>query len=131
MHVVTKTETINLFLGNNDCTCVKMDCKGALNVAISNSDPNQSDALCPVFTNAASTCYSPSTCHQFNDASFFHICEDNSSSRCIYRLCFGNVTEQLNGIRLDFFILNKIVCVSLSTFYNARVYIRSLMIKGN
>lgn len=130
-HIVTKTETINLLLASNDCvdTCVEMDCRGGLNVAISTPDPNRSDDLCPVFTDTASTCYNPSSCHQFNDTSFFYICEHNySSSRCTYKVCFKNVTEQLNGTRLDFFVLKKIC--SSSTAYT-RVYVRSMKIKGN
>ena len=58
--VITKTKTVNLLLGNMACniTTARIDCQGALNV-ISNPDPNQSDALYPVFTNTTSTCYSP------------------------------------------------------------------------
>ena len=130
MHAVTETEIINLLLGNNDCTCVKIDCQGALNIAISNPDPDQSDALCPVFTNNASSCYSPRSCHQFNDISFFQICQNTSNSSCVYRICFGNITKQLNGTRLDFFVLKKIIC-NFSIAYNTRVYIRSLKINGN
>ena len=126
---MTETETINLLLGNNNCTCIEIECQGALNIAISNPDPSQADILCPVY---GDTCYSPTKCGHFNDTPFFQICENPpQSSECTYNMCFGNnITEQLNGTRLDFFTLNKTICGS-ATVYSARVYIRSFEIKGN
>ena len=44
-----------------------LDCQGALNVAISNPDPNEVDIICPVYGN---TCYSPEICHGCNDVPF-------------------------------------------------------------
>ena len=124
---MTETETINLILGNNNCTCIAMECQGALNVAISKPD-SQTDILCPVYGN---TCYTPTRCGHFNDAPFFRICENPSQSlECIYNMCFGNITEELNGTRMDFFVLNKTICES-APVYSASVYIRSFEIKGN
>ena len=115
---------MNLLLGNNDCTCIEMDCQGALNVAISNPDPNEVDIICPVYGN---TCYSPEICHGFNGVPFFNICETSMSS-CKLNLCFRNVSEVLNNSRLDFFVSEKVVCDI--TVYTARTYIRSFEIRG-
>jgi hypothetical protein len=102
-----------------------MDCEGALNVAISNPDSNQVDIICPVY---GSTYYSPERCHGFNDTPFFSINEMSGSSGC--NICFGNVSEGLNNSRLDFFVSERTVCVSLLTTYTARKYIRSFEIRG-
>ena len=122
---VTEIETINLLMGHNNCTCIEMDCQGALNVAISNSDPNQLDIVCPVY---GDTCYSPERCHGFNDTPFFSICETSESSDCKFNLCFGNISEVFNNSRLDFFVSEKVICDI--TVYTARRYIRSFEIKG-
>ena len=103
-----------------------MDCRGALNVAISNPDPNQVDILCPVY---GDTCYSPQICHGFNEVPFFNICEVSRSSDCKLNICFGNVSEVLNNTRLDFFVSEKVICDI--NVYNARTYIRSFEIEGN
>ena len=125
---MTETETINLLLGNNNCTCVEMDCQGGLNVAISNPDPNQLDIVCPVY---ADTCYSPEKCNGFNDTSYFNICEQSSeSSECKYKLCFGNISEKLNNSRLDFYVSERSICQETLTLYYARKYIKSLEIQG-
>ena len=104
-----------------------MDCRGALNVAISNFDPNQVDIICPVY---GDTCYSPERCHGFNDTPFFSICEtsESSGSDCKFNLCFGNISKVLNNSRLDFFVSEKVICDI--TAYTARRYIRSFEIKG-
>ena len=101
-----------------------MECQGALNVAISNPDPNQLDIICPVYED---TCYSPERCHGFNDIPFFSICE-TSISGCKLNMCFGNISEILNNSRLDFFVSEKVICDI--TVYTARTYIRSFEIKG-
>ena len=125
-YAVTETETINLLLGNNNCTCVEMECQRALNVAISNSDPNQMDIICPVYAN---TCYSPESCRGFNDIPFFTICEvfESPDLECTLRICFGNVSEALNNSRLDFFVSRRVIC---NTIYAARTYIKSFEIIG-
>ncbi len=109
-----------------------MDCEGALNVAISNHDPNQEDIICPVY--AASTCYSPERCNRFNGIPFFSICEvfEHPHSDCKLRMCFDNVSEILNNSRLDFFLAEKVICRnSAFVIYFARRYIRSFEIKGD
>ena len=129
IHAVSRTETVNLLLGNNDCTCVEMDCQGALNVTISNPDPNEVDIICPVY---GDTCYSPEICHSFIGIPFFNICETSMSenSKCKLNLCFRNVSEALNNTRLDFFISEKVICDTTDTVYTARTYIRSFDIRG-
>lgn len=129
-YAVTMTETINLYLGNNNCTCVELDCQRGLSFAISNPDPNQVDIICPVY---ASTCYSPERCSRFNGIPFFSICEtfEHPDSDCKLRMCFGNVSEILNNSRLDFFLSEKVICRNLGTIYFARRYIRSFEIKGD
>ena len=108
-------------------TCVEMDYQGALNVAISNPDPNLVDIICPVY---GDMCYSPERCHGFNEIPFFSICEtlmsENSDGKL--NMCFGNVSEILNNSRLDFFVSEKVICDI--TIYTARTYIRSFEIKG-
>ena len=111
------TEAINLFLGNNNCTCVELDCqRGSLSIAISNPDPNQEDIICPVY---AGTCYSPERCHRFNGIPFFSICEifEHPDSDCKLRICFGNVSETLNNSRLDFFLSEKVICGNFAFDY--------------
>ena len=130
-YAVTTTETINLYLGNNNCTCVEMDCQqGPLSIAISNPDPNQEDIICPLY---AGTCYSPERCNRFNGIPFFNICEifEHPDSDCKLRICFGNVSEILNNSRLDFFLSEKVICGNLGFVYFARRYIRSFEIKGD
>ena len=106
-----------------------MDCRGALNVAISNPDPNQVDIICPVYGNMS---YSPERCHGFNSVPFFNIREvsvsNSETSSCKLNMCFGNVSEVLNNSRLDFFVLEKVICDI--TVYTARTYVRSFEIKG-
>ena len=126
---VTKTEIISLVLGDNKCTCIEIECQGSLNVAISNPANSAPDILCPVF---ADSCYSPSDCNGFDGTSFFQICEDrpdNLMNSCTYNMCFGNVSEPLNGTRLDFFVLNKTRCGS-TLVYHPREYYRSFEIRG-
>lgn len=128
---VTETGTINLLLGNNNCSCVNIQCLGSLYAVVSN--PDLEDALCPVYT-LGSTCYSPSFCGQFQGTPFFRICENRSESDglgCTYSMCFGNITEQLNGTKLDFFVLTRTLCQAASTIYLTRTYIRSFEIKGD
>lgn len=130
MHAVNKTERLNLLLGNNNCTCVNIDCHGSLNVAVSNPDSSQADILCPVFTLDPKHCYSPHKCARFTVTPFFQICKKvQDDSSCTYSMCFGNVTEQLNQTRMDFFLLNKTLCES-SPLYTARIFIRSFQING-
>ena len=126
---VTEVETVNVLLGNNNCTCVDIGCYGGLNVAISNPDPNQLDLVCPVY---AKNCYSPEMCTGFDGIPFFQICEQSSNvSECKYNICFGNISEKLNNSRLDFYVSERIICESTFTVYYARRYIRSFEIKGN
>ncbi len=105
-----------------------MDCQGALNVAISNPDPNEVDLICPVY---GDMCYSPEICHGFNGVPFFNICETSMSENliCKLNLCFKNVSEAFNNSRLDFFVSEKVICMD-TTVYTARTYIRSFEIRG-
>ena len=105
-----------------------MDCQGALNVAISNPDPNQLDIVCPVYGNMS---YSPERCHGFNDIPFFSIHEISGNLGCKnLNVCFGNISEGLNNSRLDFFVSERTVCVSPLTTYTVRKYTRSFEIRG-
>ena len=123
---VTQTEQINLLLGNNNCTSVPMKRQGGLRFAISNPNPDEVDVICPIYA-PANQCYSPDICNNFNGNPFFHICEDPSANS--YNLSFGNVTRQLNGTRLDFFIITRILCPT-SPVYIARTYVRSFELNG-
>lgn len=126
---MTETETINLLLGNNNCSCVNIQCLGGLGIVISN--PDLEDALCPVYI--PDTCYSPSFCGQFQGTPFFRICENPSESDglgCTYSMCFENITVQLNGTKLDFFTLTRTICRATSTIYVTRTYMSSFEIKG-
>lgn len=128
---MTETETINLLLGNNNCTCVELESIGGLNFALSVSDPNRVDTMCPIYGNP---CYSPAACGVFNATingtvtdPFFRICETLDN---IYTLCFGNVSEYLHGLRLQFFITRRTICSQTSTAYPANTYIRSFDLVG-
>ena len=123
---MTKTEIINLLLGNNNCSCVNIQCLGGLYAVV--SSPDLEDALCPVYSRGSS-CYSPSFCGQFQGTPFFRICQNPSESGCTYSICFENITEQLNGTKLDFFILTRTLCEEI--IYITRTYISSFEIKGN
>ena len=129
---MTETGTINLLLGDNNCTCVNIQCLGSLYVVVSNPDPNMEDALCPVYT-LGSACYNPSVCGQFQGTPFFRICENPSDGLgcTYYSICFENITEQLNGTKLDFFKLTRTICLATSTIYLTRTYISSFEIKGD
>ena len=128
-HIVNETETINVLLGNNNCTCVEMECQGGLNIAISNPDQGQLDTVCPVYTMHADTCYSPEICNGFNDTPYFHICESSSeSSGCNYDICFGNITEKLNNSRMDFYVSERVICDDTLSVYYSRRYIKSFEI---
>ena len=126
---VTETEIISLILGDNNCTCIEIECQRSLNVAISNPVSSVPDVLCPIF---ADDCYSPTDCNGFDDTSFFQICDDQPNdlmNSCTYNMCFGNVSELLNGTRLDFFVLNKTRCGPTQVYY-PREYLKSLEIRG-
>lgn len=130
---VNETETINVLLGNNNCTCVEIECQGGLNIAISNPDPRQLDIVCPVYTMNAETCYSPEICNGFNDTPYFHICESSSeASGCKYDICFGNITEKLNKSRMDLYVSERVICDSIPvpSVYYSRRYIKSFELKG-
>ena len=125
---MTQTERLELLVGNNNCKCVEIKCQGSLYVIISSPNASPPDTLCSIHVNKPS-CYSPNECRQFNGttAPFFSVCENPlamASTDCTYSMCFGNITEELNGTRLDFLILNKTICAS-DPVYFARVYIQS------
>ena len=122
---VTKTEIINLLVGNNDCTRVPMKRRGSLSFVISNPNSDEVDVVCPIYV-PGNQCYSPEICNNFNIAPFFRICEDVSAN--LYTLCFVDVSTQLNRLRLDFFVATWTFC-SLSV--NAtRTYVRSFELRG-
>ena len=126
---VNETEIVYLVLGDNNCTCVQIECQGSLNVAISNPASSTPDILCPIF---ADDCYNPTDCNGFDGMSFFQICDDQSENlmgHCMYNTCFGNASELLNGTRLDFFVINKTRCGSTQVYY-PREYLRSLEMRG-
>lgn len=121
---VSETETINLLLGNNNCTCIEMERLGGLNFALSVSDPNQVDILCPIYGNP---CYSPAACSTFKIPPFFHICEAVNNT---YMLCFGNISKYHNGLRLQFYINRRAICQESGAFYSFNAYIRSFDLVG-
>lgn len=125
---VTKTETVSLLLGNNNCTCVSMESVGGLSFAISNPKPNEVDVICPIYV-PDNQCYNPEVCNNFNGniAPFFRICEDPLAR--IYILCFGNVTGELNRSRIDFFVPTRTFCPT-SSVYRTRTYVRSFELSG-
>ena len=124
---VTETETINLLLGNNNCTCVDVERRGGLSFALSNPDPDEVDIVCRV---RGTGCYSPSVCNSFSDSGlvpFFRACDNPSENS--HRLCFGNISEQLNGSRFDLFVLKRARCES-TPVYTVREYFRSFKLNG-
>ena len=132
---MTRTKQLNLLVGNNNCTCVDIECYGSLYVAISKPKnvTNLPDALCPIhISQNTGPCYNPSGCNRLSGTPFFRVCESQNlpaSSGCTYNMCFGNITEELNGTRLDFYVLNKTIC-DLGALYPARIYMLSFEING-
>ena len=106
-----------------------MERLGGLNFALPVSDPNQVDILCPIY---GSPCFSPAACGVFKIngmaiSPFFRICEavDNT-----YMLCFGNISEYLDGVRLQFFTTRRTICRESGTSYPVNTYIRSFDLVG-
>ena len=131
---VTETRQLNLLAGNNNCTCVNIECNHFA-VAISQPDVRLPDLLCPIHIESNDeSCYNADKCNRFSRTPFFRICESQNlptSSSCNHIMCFGNITADLSGTKLDFYILNKTVCNSDSgTLYLARVYQQSFELIG-
>lgn len=132
---MTQTKQLNLLAGNNNCTCVNIECQESLYVvAISQPDMRPPDVLCPIYTlSNTRSCYNADGCHRFSGTPFFCICESQNlatTSGCNYNMYFGNITENLNGTRLDFYKLNKTMCDSGAP-YPARIYMLSFELIGN
>lgn len=125
---VSETETVNVLLGNNNCSSVRLESLQELYFAVSNPEPNELDIICPIHIRHGKLCFSPEMCNNFNNSditSFFRICGTAESSFTLYS---SNVTEQLiPSLRLDFFTLTKVSCTPL---YYSRTYIRSFEFKG-
>lgn len=131
---VSGTEIINLLLGNNNCTCIELERIGGLNFAFPVSDPSEVDLMCPIFGNPCYSTASTSRCStlKINGTMippFFQICETPTNFET-YTLCFGNVSEYLNGLRLQFFTSRRTICPSTGSYYATNTYIRSLELKG-
>ena len=127
---VNHTERVNVLLGANNCSCVRLKSLNGIYYAVPNPDLNKLDVTCPIHTESdGNPCYSPDVCSHFNKANitaFFRICENTSDSS--FSLCSSIVTEQLNGSRLEFFTLTKVT--SCTPTYVARTYIRSIEFNG-
>ena len=124
---VNQTEMVNVLLGDNNCSCARLESLRSLYFAVSNPDVNELDVTCPIHT-SDNSCYSPETCNGFKNediTAFFRICENSSDNT--FSLCSSNVTEQLDGLRLDFYKLTRPICASL---YYSRTYIQSFEFKG-
>ena len=124
---VNRTEMVSVLLGVNNCSCTRLESLQSLYFAVSNPDNNELDVTCPIYTRNNS-CYSPGMCSSFINediTAFFHICENSSGNT--FSLCSSNVTEQLDGLRLDFYTLTKPTCASV---YYSRNYIQSFEFKG-
>ena len=125
---VNQTEMVSVLLGDNNCSCARLESLQSLYFAVSNPDVNELDVTCPIYTRNNS-CYSPEICNGFKNediTAFFRICENSSDNT--FSLCSSNVTEQLDGLRLDFYKLTKpSICTSL---YYSRTYIQSFEFKG-
>ena len=127
---MTETKRLNLLAGNNNCTCVDIDCQGSLYVAISIPNTSLSNVpLCPINTNMS--CYSPDVCSELKGMiPFFRICKQSARpDQCTYNISFGNITEQLNGTRLDFFVLTRTLC-NPAPPYLTRTYVHSFEMNG-
>ena len=125
---VTATEIVNIWLGNNNCTCIDVERREGLSFAISNPDTNVTDIVCRVRSNG--WCYSPAPCQTFKNSTlvpFFHICDNPSENS--HALRFGNITKILSGLRLDLFALKLVRCSS-GSHYAAREYFKSFQLNG-
>lgn len=103
-----------------------MERQGALGFALSNPEPDQVDIMCRV---NADGCYSPEVCNKFRNSRFvpfFRVCNTTT-----YTLCFGNVSDILNGLKLELFAPKRVICGSgLIPFYATREYFRSFELNG-
>ena len=128
LSAVTATETVNILLGNNNCTCVDVEHRGGLSFAISNPDTDLADIVCRV--HSTDGCYSPAACKTFDDSRlipFFRACDNPAENSHV--LCFDNISEILSDLRLDLFTLKWTRCSSGSS-YVAREYFRSFQLNG-
>ena len=141
---MTQTNILNIFAGNNNCTCVSVECQGALYVAISSPDTSPSEVpVCPVNvlrpTNITSDmiCYRPNNCQDFEGTSFFRICQSQNNIDCAmpYSMCFDHTTTDLSGTRLDFYVMKKEICTNSESEpqdqYVYRKYVQSFEMNGN
>lgn len=131
-----EVETVNLLLGNNNnCTRVEIPCEGNTHAGFANSNTSQPDIVCPIFTLDDSRCFYVNECSRFNTVAnepyppFFRVCKD--INRCY--LYFQNITEDLNGLKLDIF--DTISEAALQTCLEptrrpTRRYFKSLVLEG-
>ena len=139
---MTQTSILDILAGNNNCTCVNVECQGALHVAISSPSTSPVDVpLCPVngIRARSHTCYRPDNCSDFEGTSFFRICQNitgsmTSNTDCTtpYNMCFDRTTTDLNGTRLDFFVVEREICNPVPPDpYLYRKYVQSFQLNGN
>ena len=114
-------------LESGDCRsyCINLSSFSFI-LAISN---NPHDILCPIYIEDGSECYNHSRCNGFNEAfqsPFFSICKNPDNSSLI-QMCFTNITEAHDGIKMFFITADRINCCSnvfLSTSSN--LYFRAV-----
>lgn len=103
---VDQIETISVPFGYDDCSCVSfLDQPQASLFSTLIISASPSDVKCPiVFQSNAETCYNiAKECSQFGvfntTKPFFSFCK-NPDNTTEYRMCFGHITEDINGIKL-------------------------------
>ena len=130
---MNNTETVQVLLGSNNCTCFEIACNGELTVVVTNSNSSLADIICPAFVLEEGTCFNIGECNNFDVHSayhpFFRICENPlDSSRC--SVCFDNVTPDLSGVKLFFYTSIKNDCGSQEHLTTTREYFRSFHINS-
>ena len=124
------TETVQLLLGNNNCTHVEIACNGGLHFVATNPNLTLSDITCPAYVLKNGTCFSIDDCFNFNaPRPFFHICKNPlNNSRC--SVFFGNITSELSGVKLFFYKLIGNNCGQSQDPWPTRLYFRSFLLNS-
>ena len=122
---MNETETIEVLSGYNDCSCVQLESLEDLHFAVSNPNLTKLDIKCGIYA-SGETCYRPKLCNDIlnneNITDFFRICGNGP-----FTLCSGNISKSVDGLRLDFYRLTRML-PSCSSFI--RTYTRSFIFKG-
>ena len=132
--IVDRIEIVQVRLESGDCInnyCIDIASSSFI-LAIPGIPNVPRDIYCPVYIESGNDCYNHNRCNGFNEAfswPFFSICR-SSFNRSSFQMCFNNISEAQDGIKL-FFIIAK-YRNNLVTF-SSNLYVRAMEIhvEGN